>query len=148
MAITCDTNSAKVVRILCIYGVARVCRGGAAEDLTQSVEILHFLERTRLFVNPLQYSEDLTVDEARCWLRSERLRGFPQIAFVNNGSPACLLIDASLVWSEDVAALFPASCLRRARELFFIPWEEKGLKRAVISKVLLPFVIDRWEPVR
>ena len=106
-----------------------------------------FLQRTRGFVNPLQYSEDLSLDEARWWLRSERLRGFPQVAFVGHGSPACDLIEPALVWGEDVAALFPASCRRRARELVFIPWEQTGFPRALILTLLLPFVIDRWSQV-
>ena len=109
--------------------------------------ILRFLERTRDFVNPLQYSEDLTVDEARSWLCNERLRDFPQIAFVNRGSPACNLIDSALVWSVDAAALFPATCRRRARELLFILWNVKGLKRSLIVHGLLPFLIDRWSLV-
>ena len=99
-------------------------------------------------MNPLQYSEDLTLDEARCLLRSERLRGFPQVAFVGHGSPACELIEPALVWGADVAALFPATCRRRAQELFFIPWEKNGLPRALILTRLLPFVIDRWSLVR
>ena len=107
-----------------------------------------FLQRTRGFVNPLQYSEDLTVDEARCWLRSERLCSFPRIAFFeHHQSPACSLIEPALVWSKDAAALFPASCRRRARELLFIPWEEKVLPHSLIVKKLLPFLIDRWSPI-
>ena len=105
--------------------------------------ILRFLERTRDFVNPLQYSEDLTVDEARSWLCSERLRDFPQIAFVNRGSPACNLIEPALVWSADAAALLPVACRRRARELLFILWKVEGLKCSLIVTVL-PFLIDRW----
>ena len=105
--------------------------------------ILRFLERTRDFVNPLQYSEDLTVDEARSWLCSERLRDFPQIAFVHRGSPACNLIEPALVWSVDAAALFPVACRRRARELLFILWKVEGLERSLIVTVL-PFLIDRW----
>jgi FOG: Ankyrin repeat len=137
LAIACVMGNGGVVRILCLYGAARDCPRGSAEELAQGGEFLGFLQRTRGFVNPLQYSEDLTVDEARCWLRSERLRGFPQVAFVGHGSPACDLIEPALVWGEDVAALFPASCRRRARDLVFILWEQTGFPRALISTLLL-----------
>ena len=121
---------------------------GSAEELSQGAEILRFLERTRGFVNPLQYSEHLTVGEARCWLQSERLRSFPRIVFQHHQSPACDVIEPALVWSRDAAALFPASCRRRARELLFIPWEKEfGLPFNLIMESLLPFLIDRWLPV-
>merc|ERR1711937_933066 len=141
-------GSLEVVRTLCINGAARVCPAGSAEELAQGLAqgmdalvlghgvvalcILRFLERTRGFVNPLQYSAELTVDEARSWLRSERLRGFPGISFVHRDSPARNVIETALVWSVDAAALFPASCRRRARELHLIQWEQKGLPRSVI----------------
>ena len=99
-------------------------------------------------MNPLQYSEDLSVDEARGWLRSERLRSFPRIAFVHHQSPACNLIEPALVWSRDAAALFPESCRRRAQDLLFIQWQQKELPRSLIMKMLLPFLIDRWSLVR
>ena len=127
---------------MCIFGASRDCPQGSAEELAEG-NILRFLERTRDFVNPLQYSEDLTVDEARYWLCSERLRDFPQIAFVNRGSLACDLIKPALVWSVDAAALFPATCRRRARELLFGLWKVQGLERSLIV-YLLPFLIDRW----
>ena len=121
---------------------------GSAEELSQGAEILRFLERTRGFVNPLQYSEHLTVDEARCWLRSEQLRSFPQTVFIRHESLAGKLIERALVWSREAAALFPASCRRRAREILFVPWQAKGLPHDLISKFLIPFLIDRWSPQR
>ena len=148
LAIACQNARAEVVRILCINGAARVCPAGAAEELAEAAEILDFLERTRGFLNPLQYSEELTVDEARFWLRSERLRSFPNGAFVHGDSPACNVIKAALVWSVHEAALFPASCRRRARELLFIHWQEKGLQPSMTSRCLIPFLIDRWSPMR
>jgi len=148
LASACLRGSAMVVRILCIYGAARVCPRGSAHELSHRNDIRRFLARTAGFVNPLQYSEELTVDEARRWLRSERLRSFPHTAFVHQQSPACSLIEPALVWSKDAAALFPASCHRRARELLFIPWQEKGLPHSLILEKLLPFLINRWSPVR
>ena len=144
MAVACHDGHEGVVRIICIFGAARDCPRGSAEELARgNVVVLDFLVRTRNFVNPLEYSEDLTVDEARFWLCSERLRDFPQFAFVRRGSPACNLIGAALVWSADAAALFPAACRRRARELVFILWNAEGLERSIIVKGLLPFLIDR-----
>ena len=148
LALACINGNAAMVRILCVCGASRDCPRGSAEELAQGVDILRFLEQTRGFLNPLQYSQDLTVDEARCWLRSERLRGFQQIEFIHYDSPACSLIKTALVWSVDVAHLFPDSCRRRARELCFIPWERIELPRSLIMNVIFPFVIDRWAPVR
>ena len=148
LAVACQRGRAEVVRILCINGAARVCPAGAAEELAEAAEILDFLERTRGFLNPLQYSKELTVDEARFWLRSERLRSFPNGAFVHGDSPACNVIKAALVWSVHEAALFPASCRRRARDLLCIRWTQKGLPQELILNYLLPFLIDRWSPVR
>ena len=96
-------------------------------------------------MNPLEYSEHLTVDEARAWLRSERLRDFPRITFVPRDSPACFLIDSALVWSVESHVLFPDSCRRRVRELLYFNWRTLKLTDfSVVLEELLPFVIDRW----
>merc|ERR1712118_615818 len=85
------SGKAEAVKILCILGSARfgkVARmwaysdGVTAVELAQSVghqNIVRFLERTEGFVNPLQYSQELTEAEAIAWLRSEYLRNFPRI---------------------------------------------------------------------
>ena len=115
------------------------------EDLAAELPlILRFLQRTRGFLNPLEYNDDLTVDCARYWLRSERLRKFPRFDFIHRGSPAGDLIETALVWSPDAAPLFPASCRQRARELLFIPWQEKGITTSMVTEILIPYVIDRW----
>ena len=108
-------------------------------------QILDFLQRTRGFVNPLEYNHDLGLKAARSWLRSEKLRDFPRFDFLHRGSPACDLIELALVWNKDVAPLFPASCRQRARELLLIPWQEKGMPISMVTEILIPYAIDRWE---
>ena len=89
----------------------------------------------------MEYSGEFTVEEARFWLKSEKLREFPAIAsFTNRESPACRLIESALVWSRDAAGLFPVSCRRRARELLLIPWP---FRCSLVTEGLLPFAIDR-----
>ena len=141
---------AEIVRTLCLYGAARTLRGpphvaSVEEKLAEEIpQILHFLQRTRGFLNPLEYIEDLSVEGARSWLRSEKLREFPRFDFMHRGSAACDLIEMALVWSPDAAPLFPASCRQRARELLFIPWQEKGITTSMVTEILIPYVIDRW----
>ena len=113
--------------------------------LLTDTDHLRFLLRTKDFVNPLQYSKELTVHEARRWLQTEKLRKFPRIAFLNRGSDACNLIESGLVWSAGTAALFPGSCRRRAREITLIRWQDKRLPHKIVAAHFLPFVIDRWE---
>merc|ERR1711937_372402 len=97
-----------------------------------------FLERTRGFVHPLQYSAELTIAEATAWLRSEKLRDFPRIAFVNGGTDnrlvdsqhsarfvnrgtdTCNLIATAYVWSRKTASFFPPSCKHRVQELLLL----------------------------
>ena len=147
-----------MVRTLCILGAERSFRilfpGHAqpldttAEDLSQPrlLDILPFLQNTRGFVNPLQYSSYLTVEEALFQLQSEQLRSFPRINFMNRGTDACRLVDSALVWSVEAAQLFPASCRQRARELILIRWREKGLSLSpkFVVAMILPFAIDRY----
>lgn len=109
------------------------------------MDIVQFLLNTRQYVNPLQYSVELTAEEARSWLRSEKLRDFPRFDFLHRGSPACDLIELALVWNRGAASLFPASCRQRARELLLIPWQEKGMPISMVTEILIPYVIDRWE---
>ena len=99
----------------------------SVEQMTQNVDILQFLRNTTGFLNPLQYSVELTIKEARHWLQSEKLRDFPQFDFLNHGSATCNFIQSALIWSTEAADLFPPSCRRRARELVLIPWFEKRL---------------------
>jgi len=103
-----------------------------------------FLRNTTGFLNPLQYSGELTIEEARYWLQSEKLRDFPQFAFRSQGSATCSVIQSALVWSAESADLFPPSCRRRARELVLIPWFEKRLGSEIVTTSLLPLVIDRY----
>ena len=68
---------------------------------TRHAAVARFLEDTQTFADPLDYSAELTVEEARYWLRSERLRELPPPpAFVNRGSPACDAIARADVFSN------------------------------------------------
>ena len=121
----CKCGHLASVRTLCILGATRICydwgRLCTPEELLPSpghllltdTDHLRFLERTKDFVNPLQYSKELTIEEARYWLQTEKLRNFPRTAFLNRGSDACNLIESGLVWSAETAALFPGSCRQR-----------------------------------
>ena len=73
-------------------------------------EIQDFLDATVHYTHPLQYSQYMSVHEAQWWLRFELLRVLPSHRFVSSRSPSCMLIDQSLVWSEETAPSFPPSC--------------------------------------
>jgi hypothetical protein len=131
----------KIVRLLCAFGAKRSFMVTALAQRTGNMDVVRFLQRTMGFVNPLQYSSELTTEDAQSLLRSEKLRDFPPIpAFVNHGTPACELIESGLVWSSGVAELFPRSCRRRARELLFIRWP---LPSSVLVRQVIPFVVGR-----
>ena len=132
---------AMAVRILCINGASRANLG---DSHLFNVKIQRFLARTHLFVNPLQYSEDLTLHEARSWLQSERLRRFPRFEFEHRGTDACDLIESALVWHLTTADLFPKSSRQCVRSILSIPWSSKRLTTNHIVYLILPFVIDRW----
>jgi len=164
-----STTSLAVVRTLCISGARREfvlwnrvrpnddAIRRTAEDLTlaenrqdgmQREDMLQFLRDTRGFVNPLEYSDQLDDDEACYWLRSERLRDFPQIAFENRGkASAGDIIQSALEWTKENNGYFPVSCRKRVQELLGIQWEKKGqvLTREFMIAQVLPFVVDRWE---
>jgi hypothetical protein len=154
LTFACITGRLATVRTLCMLGAERSANlilPGAAqptfvsvEMMTQNVDILQFLRNTTGFLNPLQYSVELTMEEARYWLQSEKLRDFPQFDFLNHGSATCNFIQSALVWSKEAADLFPPSCRRRARELVLIPWFEKRLGSEIVTISLLPLVIDRY----
>jgi len=141
-------GKAEMVRNLCVLGA---CRNGTewhpnsaveVAQLTGNNEVVDFLKRTEGFVNPLQYSGELTLGEARFLLRSEHLRDFPELTpFRPRGSAACRLIEQALVWSTTGAALFPGPCRRRAKELLLIPWP---LPAAIVVGRIMPLVIDRF----
>ena len=132
------------MRLLCVYGAARACPWGSVAELAETADVQRILGRTHGYVNPVQYSEYLSLQEATAWLRSEMLRDFPPVAFTHRGTPACDRIQSALVWSVDAAALFPAVCRQRARELLFILWKEERLEHSLIVTGVLPFLVDRW----
>ena len=160
LSLACRRARSAAVRALCISGAERNFRlrvpGNAqfqavtADELLQisapeNADVVQFLRRTSAFVNPLQYSAEINVEEVRSWLRSEKLRDFPEVALVNRDSNGCRLVESALVWSGGAADLFPASCRRRAREIVYISWQEKQLSSAVVATNVLPFVIDRYD---
>jgi hypothetical protein len=137
-----------MVRNLCLLGANRngtEWHPNAAVEVAQlsgNTEVVDFLKRTEGFVNPLQYSGELTIGEARFLLRSKHLRDFPAGSkFEPCGSAACRLIEQALVWSATGAELFPGPCRRRAVELLLIPWP---LPPSVVVGKILPLVIDRF----
>jgi ankyrin repeat protein len=160
LSFACAEGRAALVRTLCILGADRnFCFGVSGnpqlssqmkvddafpDSSPEKTSLVRFLKRTSGYVNPLEYSAELTVEEARSWLRSEKLRDFSQGTFVNRGSPACACIESALLWSNDAADLFPASCRRRAKELILIPWRQKQLSHKIFATMILPFVIDRY----
>ena len=149
----CAFGKATAVHILCVYGakLADPMLPRWVETIAKAhghEEIRKYLENTRGYANPLDYSKFLTMDEATYWLKSSRLSGFPRHNFVHGGTETCDFIKSALVWSVESATLFPASCRRRAREILLIPWSEKGLKVSVLVSHVLPFVIDRCSPAQ
>ena len=153
MRIACRKDLA-LTRFLCVHGAQRVWPDGSAEQ-TANLRIRKFLQETRGFLNPLEYSEHLAVDEAKSWLRNERLRNYPRITrmtFIDRDSQACKLIGSALVWSKDVHSLFPASCRSQATEFRVVfCMLNKGRTRArkgelpeETVELLLSLVIDRW----
>jgi hypothetical protein len=136
----------EMVRNLCFLGASRKGRewhphSVEVAQLSGKNEVVDFLKRTEGFVNPLQYSGEMTLSEARFLLRSDHLRDFPQIKFEPRGSPTCQLIERALVWSTGVAEYFPGPCRRRAKELLLIRWP---LPSSLVIEQILPLVIDRF----
>jgi hypothetical protein len=141
----------EIVKTLCVRGALRDFPEGDAEEYAEAVRgvrsrtrVRRFLKRTRGLVHPLQYSSELTLEEATAWLRSETLRDFPPIDFLNKGTETCNLITMALKsWSWERARFFPDSCNRRARDLdIVLRCKKKGPPKVVIE-MILAFAIDR-----
>jgi hypothetical protein len=127
-----------VVRALCHFG-AKTDRRRAASlaRLRGHDEIGGYLEASVDRECPLDF--ELTNDEARFWLTSERLRTFPKPKF-----PAFGLVAEALVWDPQTHTLFPMSCRRWATSVAMIPWPFE--ERAIITAIL-PFAVDRFDPL-